>query len=715
MPNDTILAHPVSEQEILAKIKEFRRVGADASFDQYDRMIEADNFVIGRHWDEAVRAQAEIDHKFTLTINITKPQINQISGSEIQNPQDFIIENTQGGAATIARVLTALVKQVADSEQTKYEKSGMFKGGISSGQGCIGVFIDKTEDPLHANLEIKKLNEHNVLFDPNAESYNQNTKGTGGQYIIWDEPVPKEELEAEYPDKKDELVAGGSAPAFGFGLGNIKAIIRWQVGRRGRNADNFSFGSRPRAGHDNFNKTRYWKTHTFWKEYKTCVQWFDNRESELESKFLCRDKDIAAVKKITKEQEDIAKIRVAAMVAQLTEKGADLENEEIKQAIEEAGTPVFRIVEVNSFIMHHTISARDTFLEDRVDELNGVQMFPIVPYWPYHINGFKSGVAEDLIGVQKEINWSRSMTLNQVKQMSYPPVVIGEDASGDKADELRTKLQGGKRAIINKGDYGDFIEFVKQPEIPTTEFITQTALNNVKTITGRLDIPETNQKSLSGKAKIVDVQKTKQGSETIFSNYNHTLAILGNLIVDIIRKNDIFSEDEIRAVVDSEDLIDGEILNQAKGIVIRQIQQQGGQIPQQPEPPNPIRTRNAPPELQAQILEKFQQEMKEFEQFVNQVEQAAIPIAEKILIDMIHQMKIGKYNTKMTMSPMAETMRLIKTIEIFKLQEILRTSGDVGLDGDDLIEATDVPNKEKLRQGRAKLIANISGANAPAA
>ncbi len=679
MPTD-IEAHPKTDDEILAKIKEFRRVGADASFDQYDRMIEADNFVIGRQWDEAVRAQAEADQKFTLTINITKPQINQISGSEIQNPQDFIIENTQGGAATIARVLTALVKQVADSEQAKYEKSGMFKSGISAGQGCIGVFIDKTEDPLHANLEIKKLNEHNVLFDPNAESYDQNTKGTGGQYIIWDEPVPKEELEAEYPEKKDELVAGGSAPAFGFGLGNIAAIIRWQVGRRGRNADNFSFGSRPRAGHDNFNKTRYWKTHTFWKEYKTCVQWFDNRESELESKFLCRDKDIAAAKKATK-----------------------------------ANPEIFRIVEVNSFIMHHTITARDTFLEDRVDELHGVQMFPIVPFWPYHINGFKSGIAEDLIGVQKEINWSRSATLNQVKQTQYPPVVIGEDPSGDKADELRTILQGGKRAVIALDQYGGKVEYMDPPRFPDTEFITQTALNNVKTITGRLDIPEANQKSLSGKAKIVDVQKTKQGSETVFSNYNHTLAILGNLIVDILRKNDIFSEDEIRATVDAEDLIDGEILDQAKGIVINQIREAGGQIPEPPKPLNQIKMQGAPPALQAEMLDKFQEELDIFEQFLNQVEQAAVPIAEDILMSMIHQMKVGKYNTKMTISPMAETMRLIKTIEIFKLQEILRASGDVGLDGADLIEATDVPGKEKLQQGRAKLIANLSGATARSA
>lgn len=676
MATDIHIAHPKTDEEILNKVTEFRRVGSDDSFDQHDRMILADNFVIGKQWDDVDVELARHDKKFTLTINITKPQINQVSGSEIQNPQDFIIKNTISGAATTARVLTALVKQVADSEQARYEKSGMFRSGISSGQGCIGVFIDKTEDPKHANLAIKKLNEHNVLFDPQAESYDQNTKGTGGQYVIWDEPVPKEELETEYPKKKDELVAGGSTSVFGLALGNVKAIINWAVrGTRGRDNDGLSFGSRARAGSDNFGKTRYWKTHTFWKEYKTCIQWYDNRKSELEAMFLCKDDQIKAARAITKENPE-----------------------------------TFSIEEVNSFIMHHTITSRGVFLEDRVDELNGVQMFPIVPYWPYHINGYKSGIAEDLIGVQQEINWSRSMTLNQVKQMSYPPVIIGEDTSGDKADELRTMLQGGKRAIIDKSQYGGEIEFVKQPEIPTTEFITQTALNNVKTITGRLDVPETDQKSLSGKAKIVDVQKTQQGSMSVFSNYNYSLSILGNLIVDIIRKNDIFSEDEILATVDGDDLIDEELLEVAKGIVLDQITQQGQQVPEQPEPLNPIRMRNTDLETQAKLMDLFNAEMDAFQEFVEGVEAAAVPIAKDLLINLIRNKKIGKYSTKITMSPMSETMRMIKAAETFELQKLLLDSGDVGLDGDDLIEATDVPNKEKLRAGRDKKLASIAAA-----
>jgi hypothetical protein len=233
-------------------------------------------------------------------------------------------------------------------------------------------------------------------------------------------------------------------------------------------------------------------------------------------------------------------------------------------------------------------------------------------------------------------------------------------------------------------------------------------MNNVKTITGRLDIPESNQKSLSGKAKIVDVQKTQQGSMTLFSNYNHSLSILGNIVIEIIRKNDIFSDEEILATVDGNDLIDADILDNAMGIVIRGIQQLGGTIPQPPSQPNPIRTRTASPKIQAEILEKFQERAAIYAQFVQEVEQKAKPIARDILIEMIHQMNIGKYNTKITMSPMAETMRTIKANQIFEAQRVLIESGDVGLDGEDLIDALDVPNTEQLKAGRNKKLQGLA-------
>ena len=375
-----------------------------------------------------------------------------------------------------------------------------------------------------------------------------------------------------------------------------------------------------------------------------------------------------------------------------------------------ANPGIFSIEEVTSYVMHHTIRVKDTFLEDRVDELNGVQMFPIAFYWPYWVNGYKSCPAEDLIGTQEEINWTHSMAMNLIKQVSNSGWYINEDPAGIFAKWLED--HGSEDGIvIDRSKGGGKVDKIEGPNLAhaSYEAFSQQAMNNARTITGiRTEIPEKDTKALSGRAIFLKKQSEAQGSLSLMSNWFYTLAILGDLIVDIIRKNDIFSEDEIRETVDKDDLLDETILDQAKGVVINQIQQAGGQIPPQPQQPNPIRMRNAPPEIQAQMLDKFQEEMGLFRQFTEQVEQWAIPIAEAILIDLIHNMKAGKYSTKVTISPMSETMRAIKSLETFELQKVLRESGDVGLDGDDLIESTDVPNKEQLKLGRKRKLETLA-------
>jgi len=114
--------------------------------------------------------------------------------------------------------------------------------------------------------------------------------------------------------------------------------------------------------------------------------------------------------------------------------------------------------------------------------------------------------------------------------------------------------------------------------------------------------------------------------------------------------------------------------------------------------------------VQQTMIAGFQEEMQLYQQVMAQVAQMARGIAEGMLIDSIHSMKAGKYSTKVTCSPMAPTMRVIKAAEAFELHKVLREAGDVGLNPDDLIDATDVADKEKLKRGRQQLVASMQGA-----
>lgn len=712
MPDTDDLEHPKTDDEILRKVKQMRSDGLSGSANFFDRMRKAEDFVIGGdfQWDPAVKEAARLKGKFTLTIPIIKPQIKQVAGTEIQNPQDFIIENTRVGTATVARILTALTKQATDSELVRYEQSQTFESGLNSGQGAIGVFLDKTDDPRHANLRIERLVEHNSMIDPNCTSYNPNKRNTGAKWVIWEEWVDKEMVEAEYPEKKMELEARGSDTFFGVVIGNIHGIIDWMTGRRSTK-ETSSFSARERTDIEVMVKSRYLVSHTWWREPKKCLHWYDNRKSEIDSLFLCKDKEIALAKRATKESEEAAKIREEQAIQAAIAAGLDRRRKEVRDKIKKAGTPIFSIEEVVSYVMHHTIRVKDTFLEDRADELNGVQMFPICFFWPYWINGFKSGIAEDLIGTQEELNWLHSMELNLIKLLANTGWKIKEDLAGDFADWLAA--HGGEDGVVvDESRGGGTVDKLEPSPFPTAfALMKDRAKEDARTITNvRTEVPEKDEKALSGRAIFLKQQSEIKGSMSLMNNWFYTLAILGDLIVDIVRKNDIFSEDEIREIVDSEDLIDSEFMEEATQIVIAELGRQGINIPEQPTPPDPNVLQQAESVVQQTMINNFQQDTALFQRVMAQVAQMARGIAEGMLIDSIHSMKAGKYSTKVTTSPMAPTMRVIKAAEKFELHKVLRESGDVGLNPDDLIDATDVADKEKLKRGRQQLVAAVQGA-----
>ena len=674
MPTD-VLTHPKTDDEILRKVIQFRSDGLDGSANFYDRLAKAEDFVVGEQWDPAVKDANRRKGKFTLTINITKPQIKQIAGTEVQNPQDFIVKNTRSGTETVARILTALTKQATDSERVRYEQSQAFEHGIGSGQGALGVFLDKTDDPRHANLRIERLNEHNTMVDPDATSYNINKKNTGAKWAIYEEWVDKELVEAEYPDKKDDLVAGGGGGNFlGMVMGNLQGIIDGLTGRRS-GKETGSFGGRERTDIAVTTKTRYLKSHTWWREPKICLHWYDSRKSEVESLFLTKDKEIALARKAAKDNPEI-----------------------------------YSIEEVVSFVMHHTIRVKDTFLEDRVDELNGCQMFPIVFFWPYWVNGYKSGVAEDLIGVQEEINWTHSQSLNFVKALANTGYKVKEDVGGAFATWLAAHA-GEDNIVIDESKGGGKVERLEPAQFPVQfEGLKKEGIETARMITGiRTEVPEKDDKALSGRAIFLKQQSEIKGSMSLMNNWFYTLAIFGDLVIDIERKNDIFSEDEIYEIVDKEDLFDSELMERATQIVIKELSDQGVTIPEQPLPPDQNTLQMADPLVQQTIISSYQEEVGLFQQVMAQVQQMAKGIAEGMVIDSIRSMKAGKYSTTVTTSPAASTMRVIKAAETFDLHTTLRESGDVGLNPDDLIDATDVANKDKLKQGRQQLVASMQG------
>jgi len=711
------MPNTIEQQEIIDKVKGFRSDGVNAA-DLFDRMRKAEDFKVGKQWDPDVKARNERKGKFCLTIPLIKPIIKQISGIEIENPRDIIVKNVKNGTKTGAKILNSLVKQITDSEMTRFELSHAFEAGVGNGQGVIGIFIDKRKDPKHANLSVRKLVEHNVLFDPTCLTYNINKPDSGCKYAIWEEWTDKDYINEVYPDLKNELTASSiSASTFGaMVIGNVKAIINNLV-RGGSKADDSglvsTFTDSGSDGNNVVSKSKYCVNHTWWRRPKTCIWWYDNRESEMNAKLLIDDKKIAAAKKATKEEEENAKQRKVQAELDAIAEGVDIDDPEVKAKINKAGEPFFEVFPVVVNVVHHTIRIGNVFLEDRVDELNGVDAIPILPYWAYFDNGYISGITEDLIGTQQELNYIHSQNLNITKNIANSGYII-DGGANTEAYKLFLEAHGGEDGIVlDKAKAGGNIQKISPAGIPSAHAMFENnAKENMRLISNqRTEMPTRDDQALSGKAIALKQKASLQGAGSIFLNWNYTFMMFANVLVNVIRANDIFSEDEIFETVEKEDMIDNAMFARAREIVIETLQSQGVEIPEPPKQPNLMMIRNLDPKQQQIVISGIQKEMEAYKSVQQQIDAQAEPFARAMLLDEIKNLKRGEYSCVVTLSAMSDTMRAIKAAEIFELNKVLIESGDVPIDGEMLIDATDIDNKDLIKERRKEKLQSMAAAN----
>lgn len=659
------------QEEIRKKMMTFRMEAEEGNVSKFKRMTINERFKIGSgQWDHDDKTYNEANGKFCLTINEVLPIVLDIAGTQENNPLDYKVRNVKGGTQTIAEILSSLAKNVMDTSMGKEVSSRSFESGVTIAVGYLRLDIDYTNDPLNGDFDIIGDDPFMVLPDPTCKSYDYNAAKGGAKYIIVDEWIDKDKVKAENPGKDIEDANFSFTRATLFG--RFRGIMGKMFGAGGPDMslkDDYRFHGDDILDDENHaskqvNNSRvstYW-----WKEWKKGV-YLQRIDDPLNYLALTDKKDIADARRIVEQAPDQFK---------LIEKDRD-ENP------------------LTVAVLNKTTMIGDKFLKHAEDPFNGINLYPIVRFAPYFDHGYEYPPVENLVGPQKLINYAFSTLVNTLKQLSNTGWITGKTTERKKEELEDFGNQDG--IVLNKEDYGGTLEKIPQNEFPIGfDIITERSKQNMREISQvQLVQPVSGQKE-SGKAKQIDEIRTLRTKGIIFRNWNQTNVMFANLLIEMIRNTEIFSDDEIMAIIDEDDLIDPRIFEEAKQIVLNQIEQMGQQIPDQPEPPNPITARNATPELQAQLLEGFQTEMAAFQEFVEGVEAAATPIARDIMLRLLRKMQTGRYGIKVDTSPAAPTLRMIRGIEIRELNAALLEGGQPGVSRKQMVEATDVQNKDEI-------------------
>ncbi len=196
---------PLPEQswDLVVRLAERFRRSQDAHEPWARTAKQCVEFFEGKQWSASDLQKLAEEGRPALTINKLKPLVNLVYGYHLNNQTEtkFLPGHDGTGVADMARVLTALSKQIGEMNKLPYLDAEVFLDGILGGRGFYDIRMDFSRN-LFGHATYSAVDPFTVYLDPEAMDYDLNS----GNYTAVSRWVSPEEIEFFYGQQAANLV-----------------------------------------------------------------------------------------------------------------------------------------------------------------------------------------------------------------------------------------------------------------------------------------------------------------------------------------------------------------------------------------------------------------------------------------------------------------------------------------------------------------------------
>jgi hypothetical protein len=202
-------------------------------------------------------------------------------------------------------------------------------------------------------------------------------------------------------------------------------------------------------------------------------------------------------------------------------------------------------------VLNKTVTAGNLVLEDIIDPYHGVISFPYYRFCPYWVDGFVMGVVQNLIGPQQEVNKRRSQALHNLNQTANSGFKVKKALNN--YDRHLAKYGSTPGIVLDESKAGGKIERIEPAPLSEGHLTaSQLSADDMKEISGaNFDLLGQLIEGHNESGKAIELRQS-QGMkvvEVVFDNFARTQKLLASGIVDMIRYTDVYSNEEIRAIL----------------------------------------------------------------------------------------------------------------------------------------------------------------------
>ena len=493
----------MSKAKRVTDLNEWKREDVSDSRQWRKRAIESFRFYTAiQQWHQADLDKLANEGRPALTIPLITSIVNTVVGHQIDNEQQFRLYPRRGGTSAVAALGTELLKHTMDDCNGNDHTTEVFQDGAIGGVGVIG--IQERRDDINKELLVRKKSPFNVIFDQSCLDYDFDDKGRRVFEEVW---LSKEEISLGFHKSIKDIEQANENPRF-----HEEQIYT--------DTDDYSDSSTGKSE----KKGLYCVNKSYWRRWEKQVYFVELQP--WHKRLLHGPRMIQLAKQFveahTKQQESL-------------------------------GRPVLmKIVERADWKLYKTWFVGEMELLHVEDPWNGINDFPIKPFYPYWADGHAFGLIDGNKDAQRYLNkmFSKELEPNLgwwVKDSSDTEAMKDLAENGGKPNFVLRKDKFGSEAGRNEPPK-PFFEH---------ELVVQRLERFMNLIAGVDPTLRGHQKGgkESGKALEKRVMAGIMVTKIVHKNFNRTLRKVGKFLWEAVRQKDeegqsrYYSQEEIVSIV----------------------------------------------------------------------------------------------------------------------------------------------------------------------
>lgn len=438
------------------------------------------DFVEGQQWDADALQEMEAARRPALTINLTMSVVNAMFSAYEEVEAELAVKPRSMSAATVSEILNRIIKTVMIEEGYDEAEADMFLDALITGRGWVRLEMSTERDPLGA-IQVTLEDYNSVVLSTDAAQYDPDT-WPEIFYIDW---FTRADIKEEFGEEAAELLDYSYAHNSTQSYFDARRMFGEEDREEAMAADEQTFSEAPVVTREYF-------------EWADAYVFMDDTTTDYE----------------VRPATEFESLEEATALA--AENNLSLYETRIKRV---------RIVRISGDHVLH-------------DDWSPYKHYTMIPLFCYFSRGRTSGVVQQIISPQEQLNKGESQELHIVNATSNGGWTVEEDSLVNM-DEEELEKNGAKAGLVLVHRRGTNAPGKIQPnQIPSgISNLGQKAAGYVRQVSGvndaMLGITKTNDSGslLEGKQRTGSALLTR-----IFSNLTRTQKILARNILDIIQE-----------------------------------------------------------------------------------------------------------------------------------------------------------------------------------